>query len=202
MQLRRVRRSLLAVALLALVGGGAPRAAPADKGERAARAAFQRGEKAFNLGKFDEALKGYEEAYEAKPLPALLFNIAQCHRNLGDAERAVFFYRRFLALDPETPNRAMVEQLIVEQQKVLEERAASATPTPAPAVTSAAPAPAASVSAVDLTPRPAPGEAPPLYRRWWVWAAAGVVAAGVAAALLIEREGPRPRGSLGGIDFK
>ena len=36
----------------------------------------------------------YTAAHDAKPLPALLFNIAQCHRQLGNHERALFFYRR------------------------------------------------------------------------------------------------------------
>src|SRR5436190_11920126 len=93
--LPRIVAALLAVA----VAVAAPAAAHAqDREARAARAHFQRAEKAFNLGKFDEALKGYEAAYEAKPLSGLLFNIAQCHRNLANPERAIFFYQRYLAL--------------------------------------------------------------------------------------------------------
>src|SRR5262245_16353046 len=62
------------------------------KKEKAARADFEQAEKAFNVGRFDEALRHYQAAYDQLPLPAFLFNIAQCHRNLGNHERALFFY--------------------------------------------------------------------------------------------------------------
>ena len=96
------------------------------KSEKAARVHFQTAEKAFNLGKFDEALKSYEQAYEAKNLSGFLFNIAQCHRNLANPERALFFYQRYLALEPSSPNRALVEELIgihsmEEMENLLEE---------------------------------------------------------------------------------
>ena len=80
----------------------------ADAGEKQARVHFKKAERAFNLGKFAEALISYQAAFEAKPLPAFVFNIAQCHRNLDDPERALFFYRRYLALDPEGPHRKLV----------------------------------------------------------------------------------------------
>lgn len=171
-------------------------------GNKAARAHFLRAEKAFNLAKFSEALAAYEAAYEAKPLPGLLFNIAQCHRNLGDHERAIFFYRRYLTLDPKSKNRDLVLELIAEQELELErDRAArpalgdAAPPTPAPAPASAP---------VALTPGPEAETSEeggkPLYKRWWVWAVAGAVAVGVTAVLLYPREGPLPRGSLDSVD--
>ena len=69
------------------------------RSERPGRAFFERGEANFNRGKFDEARADYQAAYEAEPLPAFLFNIAQCYRNLGDFERAQFFYQRYTMLD-------------------------------------------------------------------------------------------------------
>src|SRR5262245_49753509 len=112
---------LIATALAvhpALASGGTEK-------EKEARALFQQAEKNFDLGKFPEALADYQAAYEAKPLPGFLFNIAQCYRNMGDPERARFFYRRFLALDPRTPHRARVEDLIQEMTRVLEKSAAN-----------------------------------------------------------------------------
>ena len=125
-----ISRRVCLLALMALVATGARPAAAEDRAARAARAHFQRAEKAFSMGKFDDALKGYEAAYEAKALPGLLFNIAQCHRNLANPERAIFFYQRYLALDPATPNRALVEQLIGEEQKRLEKSAPPPAPLP------------------------------------------------------------------------
>jgi tetratricopeptide (TPR) repeat protein len=190
----------------------------AEGGEQQARAHFKKAERAFNLGKFAEALISYQAAFEAKPLPAFVFNIAQCHRNLDDPERALFFYRRYLALDPEGPHRRLVEGLIEEQQAKLAEKAAAEeaarTAERAP-VEPAAADPAADGQRPDLSGAPRPdaqdpvaasltrpaGPPPPLYRRWWVWAAGGAVVA-VTAAALIKREGPAPRGGLGVADFR
>src|SRR4029077_13182600 len=98
--------SLLSVPAVAAGGGG--------DDEKEARRLFQRAELNFNIGKFAEALTDYQSAYEAKPLPGFLFNIAQCYRNMGDLEKARFFFRRYLALDPRAPNKRRVEELIDE----------------------------------------------------------------------------------------
>ena len=163
---------------------------------RTARAHFLRAEKAFNLAKFTEALAAYEAAYEVRPLPALLFNIAQCHRNLGDHERAVFFYRRYLTLEPRSKNRELVQDLIAEEEQEQErERAARA------AIASPRPAPSPAVTDQLLTAAPPAAEpGKPLYRRWWVWAIAGVAVAGITTALLYPRQGDLPRGQLESVD--
>jgi tetratricopeptide (TPR) repeat protein len=104
--LRLPRLLLLASVLLAASAQAAPkRPAPTfdQRQEKAARAHFDKAEKAFNLGHFDDALTSYQAAYEALPLPAFLFNIAQCHRNLRNREQAVFFYQRYLSLAPDAP---------------------------------------------------------------------------------------------------
>jgi tetratricopeptide (TPR) repeat protein len=192
----------------------------ADADEKKARAHFKKAERAFNLGKFAEALVSYQAAFEAKPLPAFVFNIAQCHRNLDDPERALFFYRRYLALDPEGPHRKLVEGLIEEQQAKLSEMAAAEEAArTAERVAAGEPGAAAETGGgerLDLGRAGRPGAGDPVagslarnagppvpvYRRWWVWAAGGAVVAVAAAALLIKREGPAPRGGLGVADFR
>jgi tetratricopeptide (TPR) repeat protein len=204
----RVAAALLALAVL-VTGipqvGAQPAGDDADEGgrdrgsaakNRAARAHFLRAEKAFNLAKFTEALAAYEAAYEIRPLPALLFNIAQCHRNLGDHERAIFFYRRYITLEPRSKNREVVLDLIAEQEQEQERdrvaRVPLATPVPPPA-----PPPTVPLGPAEAADRS--GDTP-LYRRWWVWAVAGAVAVGVTAALLYPRQGPLPRGQLDSVD--
>ena len=86
------------------------RAGAASDNARPGRARFEMAETKFNLGRFEEAAVDYQAAYEAEPLPAFLFNIGQCYRNLGNYERAQFYFRRYVQLDPRSPNRADAEQ--------------------------------------------------------------------------------------------
>jgi hypothetical protein len=176
--LSRVQRFVLfclfGLSFFVVLAPGRARAASDD--EKHARALYERAEKSFDVGKFSDALADYQAAYEAKPLPGFLFNIAQCYRNMGDFERARFFFRRYLAVDPRAPNRRKVEELISEMTKQLEaqqkdQKAAGATAPPAPtssSVGTSAP-PAASPPAVEETPAasppaviPPPAPAPPL----------------------------------------
>jgi tetratricopeptide (TPR) repeat protein len=189
----------------------APAAPPADAAGKEARELFKRAELNFNLLKFAEALGDYQAAYQAKPLPGFLFNIAQCHRNMGQYERARFFFRRYLVLDPRTANRPQVEDLIAEMTRLLEKQEAvlpsPATPPatttepearPAPAIVPAAVAPANTGDAsLLITQAPPPPSRRPVYKRWWFWGGvAAAVVGGTTAALLLTRDDNIPRGSL------
>ena len=80
----------------------APRIAFAETAqEKASRRHYDRAEKQFALGKFEDALEYYQKAYDADPRPGFLFNIGQCHRNIGDYESAVFSYKKYLKLEPD-----------------------------------------------------------------------------------------------------
>jgi tetratricopeptide (TPR) repeat protein len=230
MQLARVLACALVLAAAlgpaARPAAAAPRrtapAKPTDaKKEKAARAHFEQAEKAFNVGKFDEALTNYQKAYEELPLPAFLFNIAQCHRNLGNNEQALFFYQRYLSLQPDAPNRKTVEDLIDEQRKRVDQAKAPAPvaqaeppPTPAappssssPDLAARPPAPEAATGthAVDLTASPTP-EPRPRYQRYLFWGVLGaVVVGGVVTAVMVSSSGSSgslPKGKLGTIDTR
>lgn len=101
-----------------LAGLGAPPPAGAnealDEAKKRARANAQRGTAHYNLDQFDKALPAYEAAYLDFQDPALLFNIAQCHRKLGHGAEAVAYYRKYLRNAPQAPNRAEVEKRIEE----------------------------------------------------------------------------------------
>jgi hypothetical protein len=108
------RRSALVILCLA---GSLPQMALASKPDPAV-AKFRAAQKAYNMGRFQDALQGYMQAYERKPLPGFLFNIAQCHRQLGEHEQAAFFYRRYLALSPRpVKNQALVQELMREMEE-------------------------------------------------------------------------------------
>src|SRR5689334_18091434 len=85
-----------------------------EAGMKRAQAHFKKGEKLFALGRFEDALAEYQKAFEEYPLPEFLFNIGQCHRNLGDYDEAIFSFRKYLRLKPDAENREATEELIAE----------------------------------------------------------------------------------------
>jgi tetratricopeptide (TPR) repeat protein len=107
-----------AVALFVLLLAAAPARAD-EQSKSTARAAYERGVTQYNLGHFNAAIPEFEKAYELEPVPVLLYNIAQAHRQLGNNERAIFFYRRYVESAPKAGNRADVERRIHELEEVL-----------------------------------------------------------------------------------
>lgn len=79
-----------------------------------AKALFAEGNQHYSLGEFDKAMASYTVAYRLKPLPAFLFNIAQCHRKLGHYKDAVAMYQNYLVGVPNAPNKDVVDSLINE----------------------------------------------------------------------------------------
>ncbi|MES1205971.1 MAG: hypothetical protein ABUS79_08535, partial [Pseudomonadota bacterium] len=107
----------------------------------AARDHWERGTKFYDLGKYDDAIREFEAAYEAKGDPAFLYNLAQSHRLAGHPADSLRFYRTYLRYVPKAPNRGDIELRIKELEKVVAERPGtdSATTAPAPAGTATAP---------------------------------------------------------------
>jgi tetratricopeptide (TPR) repeat protein len=168
---------------------------------REAREHYEQAVAHYNLDEFTPALAEFREAYRLKPDPSFLFNIAQCHRKLGDTDAALDFYRKYLRSLPDAPNRADVERMIADLRA--RQAATPAPSAPAPAVEAPPAAPvlvpsppaAAPPAALVVTTAPAPAiETPaPIYRRWWFWTALGaVVVGGVVATVALTRSGPQP----------
>jgi tetratricopeptide (TPR) repeat protein len=200
-----MNRVALAAALLLALG---VRAEP-----ESARTHYAQGQAEYNLGHYAEALKEFEAAYKLRPVPALLFNIGQCHRFLGDFASAVTTYRAFVrTADEHDKNMALAQDLLKQSEAALakqnqaqkrqpfglvkpppgEEPGPSASPTPGaqapPVVAAAAPPPAAA-------PAPAPRAAieaahpslpEPERPRTWTWVAAGVAGAAIAGGSFFE----------------
>jgi tetratricopeptide (TPR) repeat protein len=91
-----------------------------------AKALTAQAELDYKVGRFQEALDEYSKAYELYPTPALLFNLGQCHKQLKNHERAVFFFRGYLRDKPDAPNRGAVEGFIADSQRALDEAQAQA----------------------------------------------------------------------------
>jgi tetratricopeptide (TPR) repeat protein len=196
--------------------------AHADKQQ--ARPHIQAGDVDYKLGKFEEALVEYTKAYELYPVPALLFNLGQCHRNLKNFERAVFFYEGYLRDSPaDTANRAVVEDLLREakierDKQSVEEQATRRT---AEAIREKAAIEAARVQAEQegrlraeearrrdedrriAEARRAEQANKPVYKKWWFWSAVGGAAlalGGTAYYLSGDTTVTPPTGTLGGLD--
>jgi tetratricopeptide (TPR) repeat protein len=88
--------------------------APTDR----AKALFAEGNQHFNLNEYDQALELYKRAYRIRPLPAFLFNMAQCNRKLGHYQDAINNYQSYLVGVPDASNKEMVESLINESKQL------------------------------------------------------------------------------------
>jgi tetratricopeptide (TPR) repeat protein len=174
----RAARSI-STALICLLLGAAPARA---EDPAAARLHFEAGTVAFNLGDYLHAADEYKAAFKAKHDPVILYNIAQAYRLSGDLHKALFFYQSFLRNQPDTPNRAEVEGRIDTLQSQIAAQKAIETAAPQGTV------PLGSVP--PATPKPQPIAAPistgtperptPIYKKWWLWTAVGIVVVGAA----------------------
>jgi tetratricopeptide (TPR) repeat protein len=122
----RWKLSVLLLALWALVPRPAAGAELTGEAKAQARVKFGEGNAAYEQGNFREALTAFEAAYQLAPLPGFLFNVAQCHRQLGDFTQAASAYRRYLALSEKEPaNAAIVKDLIAEMDSNASQQTAS-----------------------------------------------------------------------------
>ncbi len=143
-----MRPPLRSVPVLALVLAlGAPLAARADDAATA-REHYQRGTSYYDLGKYPEAIKEFEAAYEIKNDPALLYNLAQSNRLAGNSEQALHFYRTYLRYVPKAKNRAEIEERITQLDQLVTQKNAGADDAAQPR------AAAAAVGAPIQTPPP------------------------------------------------
>jgi tetratricopeptide (TPR) repeat protein len=94
------------------VGALAP-SLPSDK----ARIALERAQRNFDLKRYDEARKEFEEAYVESGEAPLLYNVAQMYRLAGRKRDASDLYRRFLEVAPTTPMRTRIEDWIREGER-------------------------------------------------------------------------------------
>jgi hypothetical protein len=128
---------LLLLALSVVLLAPAARAAeltPAQKLEM--KQLYEKATRAYDVGKYNEAIEDYQKAYEIGGDPPMLYNIAQAYRLNDQPAEAVRFYRRYLQRAPNARNREDVERKIADLEKTIEERrktAAAATPPPVPA---------------------------------------------------------------------
>ena len=79
--------------------------APTSEDIAAARQHYKRAMVHYDLGRYDQAISEFQQAYEIKDDPNLLFNIAQAHRLAKHYGEALTLYRSYLRRSPKAPNR-------------------------------------------------------------------------------------------------
>lgn len=206
--------------------GGSVTAEPSAADRDLAKRHFDAAQALYRAGRFSEAFDAYHRAYELAPFPDLLFNMAQCRRNLRDLEGAILHFREFTRRATSAADRGRVEALILELERELEalrgrapteperepereserERPRGAAARELPRAL-AAPALAEARTATRATWSPPEGVAEdggtaPSWV-WWAALAGVVVAGGAALAVALGTAGdPEPRGTIGTIDAR
>ena len=179
----------------------------ADKEAKArAKVLIKSGDLNYRLAKFKEALANYKAAYKVYEHPAILFNIAQCHRQLKNHEKALFFYKLCMSdwqrSNPNPPFLKEVRTQIGKLNKVMEqeqkdkeerarleqERKRKEEQRARQAAERKQKEEQARRSKLVLVPtreqRPTP-RAAPFYKKWWFWTAVGVVVVGATTAAVV-----------------
>ena len=156
---------------------------------------YQQATRAYDLGKYQEAVDEYQKVYEIDGDPVMLYNIAQAYRLNDQPQESIHFYRRYLQRSPEARNKEDVERKITAMEKLIEERRkAAALVAPPPPKTEVKPVavpepvvpPPVTPPVVVVAPPPPPPPPPPpsTARRVLGWSMVGVGVASVAVAIV------------------
>lgn len=183
------------------------RPAQADKTDEA-RQHYRQATAVFALGRYADAAKEYETAFELLPDAALLYDAAKAHRLAGNKRRALQLFTSYLQVyHGEAGERAAVEQQIDALKAELANDRATPPQPDAPIV----PPPPSVVPAATTAPAVAPLVAapPPVAqdrrpRRRWLWGVgvgAVVVAGGLGLTLGLIYGQHDPNANIGKVSY-
>jgi tetratricopeptide (TPR) repeat protein len=100
-----------------------------------AKKAFGEGKALYDEGKFAEAVEKFKESYRLSRNPLLLYNIGHTLDQAGQKEKALFYYRKFLADAPQNaPQRKDVTKRVdvIERENLEADLAGTSTAAPTP----------------------------------------------------------------------
>lgn len=141
------------------------------RNSKASVAAYKKGKKFYDQGNHKEALPFFQKANKLWPAPIFSYSMARCYEALGQYEKAIVSYNRYL--DKKPMNAADIQIRIQNLQKKVD----AARPKPKPVVTKLKPKPV-------VKPKPKPILPPPpkkRFKRIAGWSAAGAAAAAFIA---------------------
>jgi tetratricopeptide (TPR) repeat protein len=192
--------SVLAVSVFVmLLSAPAQGAKPTAAEKRKARVLFRKGQTHYRVGEFAEALDKFTSALKLVKRPSIILNIAQCHRQLKSADKALFFYKLYQTEWERTnPNRpspyhnevqghitqleAELERARSEQRAKEEEERRRREAEEARQAEAERQQRMAAMLKGERTEQTTGG---PIYKKWWFWTALGVVVAGATTATVI-----------------
>lgn len=130
---------IIAVALVAIAPASSAWAedpAPSKEQLEAAKKAFAEGKALYDEGKYAEAVEKFKESYRLSRNPLLLYNIGFSLDQAGQKDKALFYYRKFLAdAPPNAAQRKDVTKRVEEIEKENLEADLMGTSTPASSTT-------------------------------------------------------------------
>jgi tetratricopeptide (TPR) repeat protein len=172
---------LLLTLLVPVVARAAPvgQATAADKAQ--AREAYREGQRLVEARDYASALNAFRRGFTSYEDPIFIFNIAQCHRLLGNKELAAKWYRNFLERVPEPPNLAEIQRWLAKLDREIEAEKRAQAQTPGQS-SDDRPVPQGDEPAARGTDE-APSEPVPVYKKWWLWTIVGVVVVGAGLGL-------------------
>lgn len=127
-----VKRSIQLIITLTLLLFAHGFAHAQDAATQEAKRHFDIGQSLYLKGKFMDAAKEFEKAYQAKPFAAFLFNGAVCHEKNKNFAKALELYRKFLAEAPTSTDRSLVKKRISVLTTHLNPQTPSSSPTSQP----------------------------------------------------------------------
>ena len=84
-----------------------------------ARKRYESGERDYVNGRFWQAAKAFEEAFDLSKRPDLLFNAARAYDRGEYGVRAIEGYQAYLDAVPEAPDKVLIQKRVVELQGTL-----------------------------------------------------------------------------------
>jgi tetratricopeptide (TPR) repeat protein len=191
------------LAVLLLFSGGSNAVAAGDEpanvtspavpesANAAASTHFETGLALYGLGHFEDAVSEFRKAYEVQDRPEFLLHIGRSFDQLGQSEKALYFFKRYLSTAP--PQATEREEAKEFVRKFETEHPAEPTHETPAVITSTVP--------VSVPNEP---QNPPLWQRWWVWTLVGVVVTAstvVGLALVRGSDDEPPQSDLGHMRF-
>ena len=72
----------------------------------------------FKQKRYREALKRFIRVYRLQPHPNLVYNMARSFEELKEYQSAAEYYRKYLKIEPDSPDRAQIEITIETMEKL------------------------------------------------------------------------------------